>query len=178
MSKAGNFIKEKFLSKKFLSFVIIGCINTLINTLVYKGVIIIFDFFSETDISTAETGGIIYYISMATATLLAFVIASLFSYYANAKFTYKQKKKDSRTFGEASLAFTLRFALTYLFTLLIAFLFTLIFKDNLPSWYRTLSNLIASVIMIPPFYLALGWVFKRTKKRLEDKNETTEETKN
>lgn len=181
MSKLFKFIKEKFLSKQFLSFVIIGLINTAINFLVMKGVLSIFDALIESDISNPEYGGILYYISMATSTLVAFIAASLFSYFANAHFTYKQKERDNQTFLQAAVAFIGRFALTYVFTLLIWWLIILIFKvtDDPNAWYRTLSNLIASVLMIPPFYLVLGLIFKKTKERIESKKENAqEETEN
>lgn len=176
MKKLWNLIKTKFLTKKFLTFVIIGVMNTIINTVVYRLVILVSDLIAEhygvIDISTAEAGGAAYYISMGLATLLAFCLASLFSYYANARFTYQQKEKDSKTFLEALIAYVLRFTITYLFTLLIAFIFNLIFKDS----YRTIANLCASIIMIPPFFLVLGLIFKRTKTRLSAKEEpdTTE----
>lgn len=175
MSKFGNWFKTKFLSRQFITFVIIGVINTIINFLVMKLVLFIFDSAIDYDISTKD-GGVMYYVSIATSTLLAFVVASLFSYFANAHFTYKQDKKDSRTFGEATLAFVLRFVLTYLFTILINIIINAIFHmENDPNgWVRTLSNLIASVIMIPPFFLALGFIFKRTKKRVESKEEDKE----
>ena len=177
MNNFFKWIKEKFLTKSFIIFCIIGVLNTIINSLVMKLVLKIFDMTSDVDISIKESGAM-YYVSMAVATLLAFVVASIFSYFANAKFTYNAKRRDNRTFLEASLAFVGRFILTYVFTLVIWYLIILIFKvDNDPSgWYRTLSNFIASVIMIPPFYLFLGLVFKRNKERIEAKEEQ-EETK-
>ena len=175
MSNFFKWIKDKFLTKNFIIFCIIGVLNTIINSLVMKVVLKIFDLTSDVDISVKESGTM-YYVSMAVATLLAFVVASIFSYLANAKFTYNAKKRDNRTFLEASLAFVGRFILTYVFTLLIWYLIILIFKvNNDPSgWYRTLSNFIASVIMIPPFYLFLGLIFRRNKERIEAKEETEE----
>ena len=175
MSKFFKWIKNNFLTKSFLIFCIIGVLNTLINALVMEITLKGFDLISSTDISIKESGAM-YYVSMGVSTLLAFVVASIFSYFANAKFTYKAKKKDGRTFIEAFLAFALRFALTYLFTLLIYALITLIFKiETDPSGlYRTLSNLIASVVMIPPFYLFLGLIFKKSNDRLEKEEDNVE----
>lgn len=168
MSKVFKTIKEKFLTKSFIIFCVIGVINTLINSLVMKGILKIFDITVSTDISTKDAG-FMYYLSMGSATLIAFIAASIFSYFANARFTYNQKKTDGKTFLEAALAFVGRFVVTYLFTLLIQLLITVIFKiESDPSgWVRTLSNLIASVLMIPPFYILLGLVFKRSKNRQE-----------
>lgn len=170
MTKLFNFIKTNFFTKSFIIFCIIGVFNTLINFLVMKGVLYLFDVSNEIDISTKEAG-IIYYISMGTSTLVAFIAASIFSYFANARFTYKENNNDSKTFLEAFLAFIGRFILTYVFTLLIWYLIILIFSlDSDPSgWLRTLSNLIASILMIPPFYLILGLVFKRSRRRKEEK---------
>ncbi len=173
MNKLLKWVKDRFFTKSFIFFCIIGVLNTIINSLVMKGSLKIFDLLSgDTDISRVESGTM-YYASMAVSTLLAFIIASIFSYFANAKFTYNAKKRDNRTFLEASLAFVARFVLTYLFTLLIWYLIILIFKvDSDPSgWYRTLSNFIASVVMIPPFYLFLGLVFKKNKERIEKEEE-------
>ena len=171
MSKMIEYIKTNFFTKSFIIFCIIGVINTIINFLVMKGVLYLFDISYEIDISTKEAG-VVYYLSMAVATLLAFIVASIFSYFANAKFTYKEEKNDSKTFFEAFLAFIIRFILTYLFTLLIWYLIIVIFNlDSDPSgWLRTLSNVIASIIMIPPFFLALKLVFKRSRARKEENN--------
>jgi len=168
INKIWKIVKEKFLTKEFIIFCIIGVINTAINFIVMKGTLYVFDKVSANDISTSDSG-FIYYLSMAVSTLLAFVIASIFSYFANAKFTYKQEKRDKKTFVEAMIAFILRFALTYVFTLLIWWLMLLIFKmESDPNgWFRTIANLIASIAMIPPFYIVLGIVFKRAKIRVE-----------
>ncbi len=176
MNKVFKTIKEKFLTKSFIIFCVIGVINTIINSLVMKGVLKVFDVTVSGDISTKEAG-IMYYVSMGSATLIAFIAASIFSYFANARFTYNQKKTDGKTFFEASIAFIGRFVITYLFTLLIQLIITLIFNiESDPSgWVRTLSNLIASVLMIPPFYIMLGFVFKRSKNRQEQKEEPKQE---
>lgn len=170
-NKLWHFIKTKFLSRDFLSFVIIGCMNTAINFFVMKGMLKLFDVLSTRDISTPEAGGFMYYISMGSSTLVAFICASLFSYFANAHFTYRQNERDTKTFGEAIIAYVLRFAMAYLFTLLIWWLILAIFQlsSDPTGWLRTIANLIASALMIPPFYLVLGLIFKRTRSRLEAK---------
>ena len=96
MSRFFKWFKEKFLTLSFITFCIIGVLNTIINSLVMKGVLASFDLMVDTDISTKESGAM-YYVSMGVATLLAFVVASIFSYFANAKFTYKAKRRDGRT---------------------------------------------------------------------------------
>jgi len=173
MNKLFNFIKTKFLTKSFITFCIIGAMNTLINFVVMNLIVWLFDLLVGYDVSTTEN--FIYYLSMALSTLIAFVSASMFSYFANARFTYKQKERDKQTSLESIIAFVLRYLVTYLFTLLIWWLMTIIFKlDKDPNGtLRTIANLIASVMMIPPFYLVLGFIFKRTNNRIANKNENT-----
>ncbi|GEM_PF-1383866 len=169
MSNLFKKIKDNFFTKSFIMFCIIGVINTIINSLVMKGSLFAFDFFIEDDISTSQTG-ILYFVSMGVSTLLAFLIASICSYFLNATFTYKQKERDTKTFFEAFLIFALRFVLTYIFTLLIweALIHIFGIGQDESGWWRTLSNFIASILMIPPFYIIFGLVFKRTKERLSN----------
>lgn len=178
-SKFWSWFKSKFLTQAFLSFIIIGVINTIINFFVMKGVLALFDLLAgERDISSAVTGGVLYYVSMGVSTLIAFVAASLFSYFANAHFTYKQDKKDKKTFNEAIVAYVMRFICAYLFTLLIWWLILAIFHspEDPNQWLRTLANFIASALVIPPFYLVLEKIFNKTRERIEKKKEEEDKT--
>lgn len=65
-------IKEKFLNRQFITFVVIGVINTLIALLINKGML---------------TLGI----EVGTASIIADVLAFIPSYLMNLKFTYHQK---------------------------------------------------------------------------------------
>lgn len=170
MKKIFRFIKEKFLTKAFLSFIIIGVLNTIINFLLMEGIVLLFGLIVDYDISTKEAG-FMYYLSMGLGTLVSFIGASVFSYQANARFTYKQKERDKKTSLQAALTYVVRFVFTYLLTLLLWWLAILIFRiDTDPNGLgRTISNLIASILMIPPTYLVLQIIFKYNKKRIEEK---------
>ncbi|MCR5564984.1 MAG: GtrA family protein [Gammaproteobacteria bacterium] len=173
MSKFFKWIKAKFFNKSFLSFVIIGVINTIINTFFVWFVSKAFTWVVGREIPADDS---LYVWSTGIATFVAYVLASLFSYFANAHFTYNQDKKDAQTFLEAVISFGVRYGLTWVLTWAFGLLFTLILKNTSLSQetITTIANLVASVIMIPPFYFMLGFVFKRTKKRLEKKESTQE----
>ena len=174
MKKLFNWIKVKFFNKSFLSFIIIGILNTSINSIFVLLVSSIFVWVKGSEISSTDS---LYPISTAVSTLVAYVLASLFSYFANARFTYNQKKKDAITFLEAALSFALRYGLTWLLTFLFGKLFALWLSSYMSQeTITTIANLVASILMIPPFYFMLGYVFKRTKKRLEKEENNEEET--
>lgn len=166
MSRFFNWIKAKFFTKAFLSFIIIGILNTLINSFFVWFVSSAFIWISGREIPATDS---LYAVSTAVSTLVAYVMASLFSYFANARFTYKQNKRDARTFIEAVISFALRYGLTWVLTFLFGKLFTVWLSSTTLSQetITTIANLVASIIMIPPFYFMLGLVFKRTKNRLE-----------
>ena len=174
MRKFFRWIKEKFFTKSFLSFVIIGVINTIINTIVFWFVSKCIAWINGGEITQDHP---FHLWSVGIATFIAYVTASLFSYFANAHFTYNQDKKDARTFVEAAISFALRYGLTWVLTWALTYLFVWMFQKT--SWSQetidTIANFAASVIMIPPFYFLLGFVFKRTKKRLENNEKEQEE---
>ncbi|MCR5741014.1 MAG: GtrA family protein [Gammaproteobacteria bacterium] len=174
MKKLFSWIKDNFFTKSFLSFVIIGIINTIINTIFVWFVSKCFVWISGREITSTDA---LYSLSTAISTLVAYVAASLFSYFANAHFTYNQDKKDAKTFLEAALSFALRYGLTWILTFLFGKLFTM-WLSNTPldqEQITTVANLVASIIMIPPFYFMLGFVFKRTKNRIDKNNEDDKE---
>ena len=173
MRKFFRWIKEKFFTKSFLSFVIIGVINTIINTIVFWFVSKCIAWINGGEITQDHP---FHLWSVGIATFIAYVTASLFSYFANAHFTYNQDKKDARTFVEAAISFALRYGLTWVLTWAFGLLLSWMLQNTSLSQetITTIANLIASVIMIPPFYFLLGFVFKRTKKRLEKKEEEQE----
>lgn len=173
MKKLFNCFKEKFLNKSFLSFIIIGVINTLINTFFVWFVSKVFVWIKGSEITATDS---IYSLSTAVSTLVAFAAASTFSYFANAHFTYKQDKRDALTFFDAILSFALRYGLTWVLTFLLGKLFTVWLSSTSldQEQITTIANLVASVIMIPPFYIMLGLVFKRAKKRLDSSTSSSE----
>ncbi|MGE4571435.1 MAG: GtrA family protein, partial [Candidatus Izemoplasmatales bacterium] len=78
MNKIWTFIKKHFLTRKFITFGIIGVVNTLIHMLVYG---LIYNLLSD---QTNYLSAMIAFIANA----IAFVSASTFSYFANAYFTF------------------------------------------------------------------------------------------
>lgn len=161
MSKLFDYIKKKFINKSFLTFCIIGVLNTAINALViylaYKvfGLIYHVEFIDDLGKESAE-----YIISFGISTLAGFTISSIFSYYTNAKFTYNTKVNKQNALNSA-LAFIIRFVATYVLSLLAYELVIVIlpnfeYKDLL----KTIVNTLVSLALVPPFYLVFKLIFK------------------
>lgn len=156
MSKIWEFIKTHFLTKKFLTFGIIGIINTGIHLLVYS---ICYNFIPILD-----------EVALAfIANSIAFVSASVFSYFANAVFTFKPKKKSTTQFTVVMGV--------YLTRLLISSLLTSAFNHISIEWlhldyvanpiFKLLPPFLASALLIPIAYFALDWVFKKTDQKTD-----------
>lgn len=153
MNKIFEFIKKHFITKKFLSFGIIGVANTGIDLLVYY----LFYWFVTVE-------------SPFWSKTVAFIVASIFSYFANVIFTFKPKRKSTVQFSIVMLVFVLRLlitsGLTTLFDYIAVDLLSLDYTAN-----RILSlipSFIASALLIPIAYFALDWVFKKTDKEIND----------
>ena len=156
MTKIWNFIKINFLTKKFLTFGIIGVINTGIHLLVYS---ICYNLISVVDDAALA------FISNS----VAFISASVFSYFANAVFTFKPKRKTTTQF-------TIVMAV-YLTRLLISSLLTSGFNFICIEWlsldyiaypiFKLIPPFFASALLIPIAYFALDWVFKKTDKEID-----------
>lgn len=153
MNKIWVFIKSHFLTKKFITFGIIGVINTLIHLLVYG----------------------IFYNQLSAGAFLsntgAFIVASVFSYFANAYFTFKPKYKTTTQFSIVVLVFLTRLFISSL--LASAFDYMVIYWFNIDYEVYPLATYIApffaSALLIPVAYLALNFVFKKTSD-LKEKN--------
>ena len=148
------FIKRNFLTRKFITFGIIGIFNTLIHMVIY---------------------GIVYNQLSAGAFLsntVAFVGASTFSYFANAYLTFKPKHKTTTQFSVVILVFLTR--------LLISSLLASAFDYMVIHWLQIdydvypiatyIAPFFASALLIPLAYLALNFVFKKTSD-LKEKND-------
>lgn len=150
MSKIWLFVKKNFLTKKFLTFGIIGILNTFIHLLVYS---LIYD-----ETSLAFIGGAFF------SNAIAFVVASIFSYFANAYFTFKPKNKNTMQFSIVILVFLTRL----LISSLLAELFDYIVINLIGIDYsvypiaKSIAPFLASALLIPIAYFALDMVFKRT----------------
>ncbi|XMB71529.1 GtrA family protein [Mycoplasmatota bacterium WC30] len=146
MNKIWNFIKKHFLTKKFLTFGIIGVANTGIHMLVYYifyNQLVIGPFWSNT---------------------LAFISASIFSYFANAILTFKPNKKSTVQFSIVMVVYLARLLISSSLTSLFDMIFINWFKINYDasSLLALLAPLLASALLIPIAYFALDWVFKKT----------------
>jgi putative flippase GtrA len=103
------------------------------------------------------------------ANSVAFISASVFSYFANAIFTFKPKRKSTTQF-------TIVMGV-YLTRLLISSLLTSGFNFVSIEWLqfdyiaspvlKLLPPFLASALLIPIAYFALDWVFKKTDKEID-----------
>ncbi|MBP5445008.1 MAG: GtrA family protein [Acholeplasmatales bacterium] len=157
---------KKFWNRKFITFCVIGVLNTLIHigTLwcMYK-------IFSAANILQEE--------SMETWKVLisnavAFIVASTFSYFANNYITFRNKKSDAKTFWESMFIFAARFGLTELLTFIFVSIFKAMHLGDI--WIDYVGPFTASIIMIPVAYVFLALVLDHSKDE-EKKEETKEE---
>ena len=146
MNKLFQFIKKNFLTKKFLTFGIIGVANTGIDAIVY--------FLMYTGLAAGAFWS-------KTA---AFIAASVFSYFANVIFTFKPKKTSTVQFSIVMLVFGLR----WLISAGLAWGFDYAFIHWVKLNYEAheilviLPTFLASALLIPIAYFALDWVFHKT----------------
>ena len=146
MNKIWKFVKNNFLTKKFLTFGLIGVANTAIHMLVYYityNSFVLGPFWSNT---------------------LAFITASVFSYFANAIFTFKPKRKTTVQFSIVMFVYLTRLLISSGLTTLFDTLFLNTFNMDYSAYpmLELLAPLLASALLIPIAYFALDWVFKKT----------------
>lgn len=155
MNKLWTFVKTKFLTTKFLIFGIIGVVNTGIHLLAYS----LFYNFIET--ASPQLGPAIF---AGTSNTVAFVAASVFSYFANALFTFKPKNRNSMQFTLVMLVFLARWGISTVLTIGFDFLAIewLGLNYDLIPWAKLIAPFFASALLIPIAYFALGWVFQKT----------------
>lgn len=146
---------KTFFTKKFLTFGIFGVVNTLIHMGVYYlgyNILELGVFFSNT---------------------IAFVSASTFSYFANAIFTFKPTNRNSTQFTLIMGVFLVR--------LLVSNGLSVLFDNIVQNWvgldygvnkaYSLIAPFMASALLIPIAFFAMGYVFKKTdKSRVESIN--------
>lgn len=146
MSKLFLFIKKYFLTVKFLTFGIIGVMNTAIHLSIYWVAFNPFDF------------------GAFWSNTVAFIGASVFSYFANAIFTFKPKNKNTTQFSIVMLVFLLRLlmsnGLTSFFNYGMIYWIHADYAMN--SWLTLVAPFLASALLIPIAYFALDFVFKKT----------------
>lgn len=131
---------KTFFSRSFLIFCIIGVLNTLVHLGVYNAIINIPLWKISTMVVIGNT--------------LAFIVASLFSYWANAKFTYK-KTTAKLSFFLAMLTFVIRLLISDL----LIHLFTLLIEKE--GWHFLLpwAPIPATAILIPLQFLVFNRIF-------------------
>lgn len=156
MTKIWNFIKQHFLTKKFITFCIIGIMNTGIHMLVY------YLFYNL--ILPIEGEAFLAFISNA----IAFIAASVFSYFANAIFTFKPKQRNSTQFSIVMLVYLSRLFISSLITsgFNYAFIYWFNIDYEVYNYLELVPPFIGSALLIPIAYFALDWVFKKTDKEI------------
>ncbi len=138
-----NFIRKMFktfFSKAFIIFCIIGVLNTLVHLGVYNAVLLVTWWPQEVMVVIGNT--------------LAFIIASLFSYWANATFTYRQRV-GKKSFVLSAVTFVMRLVLS---DILISIFNWIIVKeewDALLPW----APIPATMILIPLQFLVFNRIF-------------------
>ena len=155
---------NKFWNKKFITFCIIGVLNTLIHLGTLWAMYKIFEVANVLQEENLET------VKVLLGNAVAFIVASTFSYFANNYITFKNKKSDTKTFVESMIIFLARFGLTELLT----FIFVSIFKALKLGevWIKYVGPFSASIIMIPIAYIFLAKVLDHSNDKKEEKEET------
>ena len=160
LSKIWGFIKKHFITRKFLTFGLIGVINTGIHLLTYT---------ISYNILPIETESFLAFVSNS----FAFIVASVFSYFANAIFTFKPNNRNATQFTVVMGVYLTRLLISGLLTSGFNFIALewLKWDYELIPVLKMVPPFIASVLLIPIAYFALDWVFKKTDKELIQKTE-------
>lgn len=152
MNNLFRWTKETFLTKKFITFGIIGVINTLIHMAVY----------------------FVFYQKMAAGTFwsntIAFLSASAFSYFANAVFTFKAENKSAFQFSAVMVVFFVRLWMSNGLTAGFDAFFRRVAGldyDAVPL-ASVLAPFFGSALLVPLAYFALDYVFKWTDRHLRE----------
>lgn len=163
---------KKFLNWTFIRFVIIGVLNTLIHTGMLYLMYFIYD---KAGVLPQDTEP---FMRTLTANAIAFIVASIFSYFAHNWFTFRNKTTSGKSFIETMIALLLRLLMTEGLTALFVLILKAcgldgkIFTDYVGPWT-------ALVIMIPVGYIMLDVVLgKWHKKEEEQKLQDNAEDKN
>lgn len=155
---------NKFCNRKFITFCIIGVLNTLIHLVTLY---LMYELFELVNILQTEK---LLTIKVLIGNAIAFIVASTFSYFANNYITFKNKTSSKKTFVESMIIFIARFGLTELLTFIFVSIFRLCKLGDI--WIKYVGPFSASVIMIPIAYIFLAKVLDHT---LKDKKEEQQE---
>lgn len=168
LNKLWQFVKKHFLTKKFITFGVIGVVNTGIHLLIYN--------ISYNNITSfvewiyklvSGTSGTVIIASASLAfvsNVIAFIVASVFSYFANAIFTFKPKNKNATQFTVVMGVYLTRLLISSLLTALFNYIALewLLWDYILNPVLKSIPPFVASALLIPIAYFALDWVFKKT----------------
>ncbi|MFW5848096.1 MAG: GtrA family protein [bacterium] len=131
-----------FLQRNFIFFVMIGVLNTIIHLLVYN----VFN--------------IIVYATISNT--VAFILSSIFSYWANSKFTYN-RKMSYYTFNMV--------AITFLFKLILSnaleFIFRISFLYLLLTHLLPFIPIFITIILTPLQFVIFNKIFFENKLQKE-----------
>lgn len=136
MQKLIRNLFDTFFTRTFILFGILGVINTVIHILFYS----LFN-------------GLIHH---TVSNLLAFLIASLFSYFANSYITY-QKKTNNKTFVLSLMVFGLKLLISTLLEMLIYRILTN--QDITPSLINIVTPLVITSLITPLQFLVFNRIF-------------------
>ncbi len=152
---------KHFLTRKFLTFGIIGVINTLIHMLIYW---VFYNLVFLGPLTSAP--------SAFLANTIAFISASTFSYFANAVLTFKPENKSTRQFGAVMLVFLVRLLISNLLTTAFDHMIQNWFgvSYEIHSWTSIIAPFTASALLIPIAYFALDYVFRKTDRKKTEIN--------
>jgi len=159
LKKIWTFIRTNFLTTKFLSFGIIGVVNTLIHMGIYW-------VFYHHVFSSSTSESVVAFLSNTAA----FIGASTFSYFANAFFTFKPKHKSTMQFTIVLGVFLARLLISSLLTTGFDYAIIHWVKLNyeLYPWTTVIAPFLGSVFLIPIAYFALDYVFHKTDVKKND----------
>lgn len=129
-------IKDNFLTKEFITFFIIGAVTTIVHLIFYNL-------------------GLIIDVAVLPSMIIAFILASIFNYFVNLKFTFT-KKGNHKTMFLASLMFLFKLFLNMLFTLVFEYLIKIIGYEPL---IKLLPIFVAASIL-PIQYLLFSKIMK------------------
>ena len=131
-----NKIKERFLTKQFLTFGIIGVINTLVSQGLYMVLV------------GME-------VAVGTASILSDVLSMIGSYFMNTYFTYKQKP----TWKSA-----VTFPLSYIPGIIISALMVVLVVDILHA-PKMFAKILSLPLYIPVNFLCMSFIMKKFGKK-------------
>jgi len=146
LRKLWNFIVKNFLTKKFLTFGIIGVLNTIISLTIYQ------IFFH------------LLFAGVFWSNTVAFIGASVFSYFMNAILTFKPKNRTATQFSVIMVVYFVRLMTSNGLALLFDYMMLNLFHADYDAYpyLSAIAPFMASALLIPIAYFALDFVFKKT----------------